>query len=111
MSMTTYLKGVRDLDKDFAKMIAVKEACDKAGVEYPKQVLEYFATPTYPDRAHEDAEELREEMSETLLEHGEYGQEPHPAVTKESKNGRAVYTLDLQKLPKDIKAVRFINSW
>ena len=42
MSMDTYLEGVRDFDGRFKDMMEAKLACDKAQIDYPKDLLKYF---------------------------------------------------------------------
>ena len=40
--MLTKIAGVRDLDKEFDKMMKVKLACDEAQIDYPESVYKYF---------------------------------------------------------------------
>jgi hypothetical protein len=94
MSMSTYVYGVRDLDGMFAKMMRVKKVCDTAGISYPKEVTEYFKDPG------ENEETIRREM-ETL----------EIKFERNSRNGEYIYEVQLEDLPKEVKAIRFINSW
>ncbi len=96
MSMSTYVVGVRNLDGEFAKMIRVKKACDEAGVGYPPEVKSYFKYPN------ENEEYLRQEMEEIILK---------DAVIKRNFEMQEIFEVDLSKLPKEVKAIRFINSY
>lgn len=96
MGMSTSIVGVRDLDKQFAKMAAVKEACEKAGIEYPPGLLAYFSSPG------ENIAYLRQEMEEVDIS---------AAITKTSEDATNTWEVDLKKLPEDVKAVRFSNGY
>ncbi len=96
MGMSTSVVGVRDLDGQFAKMAAVKAACEEAGVEYPPAVEAYFKY------ASENIVYLRREMEEMSIK---------DAIVKESPEMTCQYTVDLKKLPPEVKAIRFRNSW
>ncbi len=37
-----YLRGLRKIDKEFLKMIDVRDACYEAGVDVPEAVYKYF---------------------------------------------------------------------
>ena len=92
--MSSTIKGVRELDKAFTNMMAVKLACDKAGISYPTELLKYFGD----DCAEESEEYLCQEMeivdvSAAIQEHDSY------------------YEVELARLPEGIKAIRFENIW
>jgi len=96
MSMSTRVTGVRDLDKRFRQMIDVKLACETAKVNYPQDVEDYFSTPG------ESEGYLREEM-ETI--------DIKDAVKEEVWDGSDSWLVSLDKLPDDVKAIRFTNSY
>lgn len=90
--MGIHIRGVRDLDGEFQKMLEVKLACDKAGIEYPDAVDSYF------DGAAEESEEyLRHEMEELDITQ---------AVSEEPAEDYDVRLIDLSKLPTDVKQIR-----
>lgn len=98
MGMSTHVTGVRDLDGQFSKMIAVKLACESAGIDYPDDVENYFNGE--PENSEAD---LRLNMAEVDIK---------TAVTKD--NGREMensFVVDLSKLPEEVKAIRFTNSY
>jgi len=91
MSMTTSVIGFRPPDAKFKKMVEVYEVCVDAGIEPPKEVNDFF-NGKVPDDAgvevniKEAVKEYHAEMQEGL-------------------------EVDLQKLPKDIRYIRFVNSY
>lgn len=90
--MGIHIRGVRDLDGEFQKMLDVKLACDKAKIEYPAVVDNYF------DGAAEESEEyLRHEMEELDIT---------KAVSEEPAEDYDVRLIDLSKLPADVKQIR-----
>jgi len=93
MGMSVHIKGIRDLSKRFDKMMAVKEACDKARIDYPADVYDFFGP-----EACEDREYLATEM-ETIEIEVERPRAGHAAEDR--------YEIDLSKLPEDVKKIRF----
>jgi hypothetical protein len=98
VSMSTSVVGIRDLDGQFAKMIALKEACEAAGVSYPDAVVKFFG----PDQVNESVDWLREQMEEVNID---------PAVARSSGDGSNTWEVDLKKLPPDVKGIRFRNGY
>jgi len=97
MCMSTHIVGVRDLDGKFEGMLAIKRACDKAEVEYPAAVEDYFGEPEFSE------DELRSIMSEIDIE---------GAVTQVYlQDGVDTWEVTLSKLSDEVKAVRFSNSY
>jgi len=96
MSMSTSVVGVRDLDGKFAKMLAVKQACDEANVSYPLEVVDYFE-----GEAHETPRYLVGKMEEVKIK-------VNQSTDLSSTN---TWTVVLADLPPDVKAVRFRNSY
>ena len=96
MSMSTSVVGVRDLDGRFAKMLAVKQACDDAKVGYPKEVVDYFE-----GEASETPRYLVRKMAEVKIK-------VNQSIDLSSTN---TWTVVLTDLPPDVKAVRFRNSY
>lgn len=90
MSMSTYVVGIKPPDDKWKKMKAVYDACKNAGIETPDEVDEFF-NYEIPDQAGVvvEIDELREWEEDT-------------------SDG---YEIDIEKLPKDVKVLRFYNSW
>lgn len=94
MGAHTYVRGIRDLDKTFNKMVKMKESCDKNGFSYPKEVEEYFekALEGY-DWENMDEDDLRKEMSSVEL------------VTKgDVEYGDGLY-INIADIPDDVKTI------
>lgn len=93
MSMSTIVIGFRPPDAKWKLMKKIYDNCQKAGIEIPKEVEQFF---------------------------GGAEQEPDPsgveveidaALTKYEDDSCSGYELHIDKLPKDVKIVRFYNSW
>lgn len=95
MSIDTEVVGVRDIDGKFAKMLAVKMACDKAGVDYPEEVDDYFDGETGGSE-----DELRQKMEEIEIK-----------CHESSEDGVNTWTVVLSELPPEVKAIRFKNIY
>lgn len=91
MSMSTHVVGFRPPDEKWRKMKAVYDSCQSAGIDIPDEVDEYFNGET-PDEAGVEVE------IDSILE--EWGDD--------SRQG---YQIDIAKLPKNVKILRFYNSW
>jgi len=99
MGMSTHIKGIRDMDGKFKEMLDIKKFCDGKKVSYPKEVCEYF------DGMEEESEEvIIEEMFEVNIEKTE-------AVTEFSGDMQQGFIVDVSKIPKDIKEIKFYNSF
>lgn len=96
MGMSSSVAGVRDLDGTFAKMAAVKKACDDAKVAYPQELKAYFKHPG------ESIEYLRSEMESVDIA---------VAVIERSEGAVNFWEVNLAKLPEGVKAIRFSNSY
>lgn len=89
MSMSTHVIGFKPPDAKWKKMKEVWDACDKAGVEAPKEVSEFFNWEA-PD---------------------ENGVEVELDAAEWSDEGREGYEIEVSKLPKGVTVIRFYNSW
>lgn len=98
MSMSTSVRGIRDLDGKFSQMIKIKELCDGAQIGYPEELAAYFGEHD----AAEDSEYLRE-MMETI--------DIDDVAVRFSRDGSDHCEVELSKLPSEVKAIRFTNSW
>jgi hypothetical protein len=98
MGMSTHVVAIKPPDEKWEKMKAVFDACQAAGTEVPDEVWEFFDHET-PD----DAGVI------TSMGSG-YG-ELHECVTRYSDDSRQGFEIEVAKLPKDVKILRFYNSW
>lgn len=95
MSMSTSIVGIKPADEKWKQMKAARDACIKAGIEIPIEVNEFFDWMT-PD---ENGVLVNlEECSADCVE--EYNNE-----------GESGFQVNLSKVPKDVKFLRFTNSW
>jgi hypothetical protein len=92
MSESTHVVGFRPADEKWNKMKAVWNACESAGVEIPKEAMDFFDSVAPGDRPGAEVE-----LGEALQEWED-----------DSRQG---YELDVTKLPPDVKVIRFYNSW
>lgn len=92
MSMSTYVRGFRKPDdKKFEKYAKVWQYCVEAGVGIPEEVFDYF------NCEEPDARGIEVNIDEAIS--------PYTADMEEG------YEVDLSKLPKDLKIIRFYNSY
>ncbi len=98
MSMSTRVVGHRDLDGTFARMAAVKVACEEAGIDYPPSLHAYFK-PLSPG---ESLSELTASKREIDIAQ---------AVSRPKEEMADIWLVDLSKLPAEVKAVVFRNSY
>jgi len=93
MGMSTSVIGIRPSDDKFKKMYKAYMACEELGIEPPDIVRAFFENDTPDEKG----------VVVWLDEHiccQEY--------TNDYQQGYEVY---LDKLPKDIKIIRFVNSY
>jgi|SRR5882672_5724357 len=97
MSTTLVVSGYRDMDGEFARMLEIKQYCEKMHVSYPLEVRAYFL-----DHPEDSEEALRDEMAEINIE------DALETYCNTYANG---YTLDLTKLRTDVRYVRVSFSY
>lgn len=95
MGMRTSIDGFVPPNEKFKKMLTIYEACESAGVKIPKEV-ETFFNGQLPD-------------SKGIVIH--LPADKHPAVTAWQDDMAEGFEVELDKLPKSIKVLRFYNSW
>ena len=93
MGISYYVLGIKPSDEKFAAMKAVWDACIKAKINIPKDVLEFFG----------DSEPNEKGVTTYLDNQGPY-------VTIDGEDDYRL-TVDLRKLPDDIKILQFVVSW
>jgi len=96
MGMSTHIVGVRNLDGNFKRMIAVKLACEAAGVDYPQELKDYFLYPQ------ESEDTLREEMEEVDIK---------AVVAERTEDSSNIWEVHLASLSPEVKSIRFTNSY
>lgn len=96
MSMSTHVVGFKPPDAKWKKMKEVYTACINAGLAPPDEVMEFFN--------HSEPDEKGVEISEEELERVDCLQE----WTGDGQDG---FEIRIDKLPKDIKIIRFYNSY
>lgn len=89
MGMSTHVIGFKPPDEKWKKMKAIWDSCETAGVSCPDEVDEYFNGEP-PDSAGVEVEIKSCEWSD------------------ECREG---FEIKLDELPKDVKTVRFYNSY
>lgn len=96
--MSTHIYGfVPDTDETYQRMKKVLLACDEADMELPEAAAKYFGAK-YPDVS------LLEEKLEVKLKNG---------VHYKDYNGdmQEGFEVDIDKLPKGVTKIRFVNSY
>jgi hypothetical protein len=96
MGMSTGVVGFKPPDAKWRKMKAAYDACSAAGVDPPPSVMEFFGGDSPDDAGVEVDRKALEECG---------------AVVPYSANMQEGYEVYVDKLPKDVKVVRFYNSW
>lgn len=88
MSMSTGIFGLKPPDETWKKMKAIWDACKTAGIEPPDEVAEFFEEE--PD------------------EKGQQAEIPHSEWSDDYRSG---IEIEVAKIPKGVKIIRFYNSW
>lgn len=91
MSMSTSVIGFAPPDKKWKKMKAVYDACLAADISIPDEVEDFF-DGTEPDPAGVSV------VLDGLLE-------------KWATDSQEGYQIEIAKLPKNVRILRFYNSW
>ena len=89
MSMSTHVVGIVQPDETWTRMKAVYDACEKAEVDPPDEVINFF-----------NGEEPDSRGVVIALQTTEWKNEMSLGVE-----------LDLSTLPKSVRVIRFYNSW
>lgn len=94
MSMSTHIVGIKPADEKWKQMKTIYDACEKAGIEIPDEVY-YFFNEESPDPS--GVKVYRDVLG--------------GAVQKYSGDAESGYEVHIDRLPKDVKIIRFTNSW
>lgn len=97
MSMSTHVIAFRDMDGEFKRILEAKKFCDERHLSYPKEVEAYF-------RGYAGISEngLREQFLTVNID---------TILTRWQDESSAGYELEVTQLPKEVKILRFYNSW
>ncbi len=95
MSLSVHIEGVKLPDEQWKKMKKAYDACRAAGVDPPEAVEAYFQYEPPDDTGVIVEEEVLEKLG---------------AVTAWCPEGSSGFQLHLDKVPKDIKIIRFSVS-
>lgn len=93
MSMSMRIYGYRQPDDKWKKMYRAHEACKAAGVRVPAEVEEFFREGV------PETEEIEVDLSKS------------PGVEEYSADMQEGWEVELEDLPKNIKKIRFVNSY
>jgi len=91
MGLSTHVMGFRPPDEKWKKMKAIWDACKEADIEAPEDVWKFFNDEP-PDEAGVEVD-LGKACSDYM---------------EDSRDG---FEVDVTKLPKDVKIIRFYNSY
>lgn len=92
MGMCSYVIGFREADETFTKMEAAFNACKAAGIELPKAVCDFF------EGENPDPKGVKINLGDAVEK------------WKDGYDSEG-FQVDLTKLPKGIRYIRFINSY
>lgn len=93
MGMSTHVIGFKPPDDRWKAMKAARDACVAADVEIPEEISDFF-----------EDQEPDEAGVEVQLDEAE-------GVKEYRADGADGFELEVAKLPKDVKIVRFYNSY
>ena len=97
MSESISVTAFRDMDGEFQRMLEAKRYCEAHGFSYPKEVQDYFGG---------DVEEAEDDLRDSMLE------VPLGDIVQEYESeGSDGYEVDVTRLPKEVKTLRFSRSW
>ncbi len=94
MGMSMYVVGIKPPDAKWNKMKKIYDACQEADMDVPDAVMDYFDGEDPDDKG-------------VLLDESRLGK----AVSEYCVEGCSGFEVELSKLPKDVKILRFYNSW
>ena len=93
MGMSTHVVGIVPPDAEWKKMKAVWDSCAAAEIDIPEKVSAFF-----------NGEEPDESGVIVALHLS-------PATSRWSDDSRDGFEVDIEKLPKHVKRIRFYNSY
>lgn len=97
MGMQTYIVGFIPPDEKFNKMLLAYQSCKDANIPIPKEIYLFF----------NGAEPDMSGVKIYLSSESKYKE----CIVEWQDDSREGYQIYLDKLPKDIKIIRFVNSY
>ena len=94
MGMSLCIFGIKPKDEKWNQMMNAYNACVNASVPVPKDVMVFF---DYRNPNEMDGLEI--------------DMDNHKSVQKYNDDSQSGFTIEIGKLPKDIKYIRVVNSW
>ena len=91
MSMSTYVTGIIPADSKYLKMLHIFNECKEVGIDPPKEVWDFFRGEI------PDPDGVVVSLVDIAIE---YSHEMSQGVS-----------IDVDKIPKQVKTIRFVNSW
>ena len=91
MSMSTSIYGIKLPDEKFKKMFQIYKNCEELGLEIPDEVDNYF------EGGEPDSEGVVVSVDNIVREF--------------SRDGEKGVEIRVEDIPKDVKVLRFVNSW
>jgi hypothetical protein len=96
MGMSTHVVGFKPPDEKWQRMKAAWDACKTAGVDVPEEIERYFEGEE-PDPQGVEIDD------DALTQCG--------ALTPWTDDYAEGFQLEISKLPRDVRVIRFYNSW
>lgn len=93
MSMTTRVIGFRPPDDTWSKYKKVYDTCIEADINPPEEVMKFFNLDSCDEGPDESGVEV--DINDAIVDDW----------------GIGGYQIDITKLPRDVKIIRFTNSW
>ncbi len=94
--MSSHVMGLKPVDEKWRKMYAAYKACEEASIDPPKKVLDFFEGVEF-DSIETTGIEVDLEETDCCKEY--------------SGNMKDGFEIEVAKLPKDVKIIRFYNSY
>ena len=111
---SVYIYGMREIDDEFGKMLAIRDSCFAAGVALPVEVVNYFGG--VPDQDQKDL--LAQKFGTRILALSDNGDVLDWATEIEmieelpSGEMQRLYDIHLDKLPTKLKTLRIeMTGW
>lgn len=105
MGVSTYIVGIKPADEKWKQMKAIWDACAKADVAIPDEVDEFF------DGEEPDDEGVVVPLGSLYRIKDLGDRQTEDGLSYYQRDGTSGFELELSKLPKDIKKLRFYNSY
>ena len=111
---TIYLRGMREIDDDFEKMLAVRDACYEAGVVIPDLVNAYFGND--PDEGKQELLVRKFAVDIVSVDGGsgeinKYASNLDLIAKTHKDESWITIDIDLKKLPTSLQTIQLEMSW